>query len=160
MRERPPARPRPRPIARAGPLWNAACGDGFVQAGEQCDDGNQVNNDACPNNCQTGLSIVVEGHANVLVNCVVGDYSCQAQQICNKITNSVCLFQQYDCWSGVQGSWYPPDGQSGGSAFNFAFTYDLQGNYGNICACTQNQMNVYGLAANHQYCGLGRWFRQ
>ena len=31
----------------------AVCGDGFVQAGvEECDDGNDVDVDACPNNCQ------------------------------------------------------------------------------------------------------------
>lgn len=27
------------------------CGDGIVQAGEQCDDGNQIDDDACSNNC-------------------------------------------------------------------------------------------------------------
>ena len=112
--------------------------------------------------CVLGLSIVVEGHANVTVLCSVGDYSCQAQQICNQITNTVCVFQSYDCYTGVQGSWYPPDGQSGGSSFNFAFTYDFGdgGNYGNICACNSSQMTRYGLAANHQYCGSGHWFRQ
>lgn len=30
---------------------NARCGDGFVQAGEQCDDGNTNDNDACRNTC-------------------------------------------------------------------------------------------------------------
>ncbi|HMV67419.1 MAG TPA: choice-of-anchor A family protein, partial [Myxococcota bacterium] len=29
------------------------CGDGIPQAGEQCDDGNAVNNDACTNTCTT-----------------------------------------------------------------------------------------------------------
>jgi cysteine-rich repeat protein len=28
------------------------CGDGIVQSGEECDDGNQVNDDACSNTCQ------------------------------------------------------------------------------------------------------------
>ncbi|MCA9686444.1 MAG: hypothetical protein KC457_30025, partial [Myxococcales bacterium] len=28
------------------------CGDGIVQQGEQCDDGNNANNDYCNNNCQ------------------------------------------------------------------------------------------------------------
>lgn len=33
----------------AGPI----CGDGFLQAGEECDDGNAVNNDRCSNACKT-----------------------------------------------------------------------------------------------------------
>ena len=136
------------------------CGDKFVQAGEQCDDGNDVDEDGC-SKCQQVLSIVVEGHANVLVACVAGDYKCQAQQLCNKITNSECLFQDYECATGALGSYYPPDGQSGGSDFNFAYAYDFMfGDYGNICACNLNQMNVYGLADDHQYCGVGHWVRQ
>jgi hypothetical protein len=111
--------------------------------------------------CQKGLAIKVEGHADVLVSCMKGDYSCQAKQVCEKVTNNTCTFQQYDCYYGNQGSWYPNDGQSGSSNFNFAFTYDLAGgNYGNICACNQAQMQKYGLAANHSYCGLGHWTRQ
>jgi hypothetical protein len=111
--------------------------------------------------CIAGLSIEVEGHANVVVNCKAGDYNCEAQQVCNQVTNSVCVWQQYDCAYGTKGSWYPPDGQSGSSAFNFAYDYDFyNGTYGNICACTQSQMNKYGLAATHQYCGVGHWTRQ
>ena len=30
------------------------CGDGIVGEGEQCDDGNQVDDDACPNDCGVG----------------------------------------------------------------------------------------------------------
>jgi hypothetical protein len=111
--------------------------------------------------CIAGLSIVVEGHANVIVNCNKGDYYCEAREVCNKVTGMQCVWQQYDCAFGNQGSWYPPDGQSGGSSFNFAYAYDLySSDYGNICACTQSQMSKYGLAANHQYCGVGHWVRQ
>lgn len=31
-----------------------SCGDGLVQSGEQCDDGNNVDNDACTNTCTRG----------------------------------------------------------------------------------------------------------
>jgi cysteine-rich repeat protein len=34
---------------------NAVCGDGIKQAGEQCDDGNAYNNDACLNNCKLNV---------------------------------------------------------------------------------------------------------
>jgi len=108
-----------------------------------------------------GLRIQVEGHADVGVPCDVGDYSCQAHYVCNAVTGYECLFQQYDCAYGPQGSWYPPDGNSGGDDFNFAYTYDFVfADYGNICACTQSQMSLYGLAATHDYCGLGHWTRR
>ena len=115
--------------------------------------------------CQAGITIQVEGHAPVGVPCSVGDYNCQAQWVCNKVTSSSCQFQDYDCCfgGGNGGSWYPPDGLSGGSNFNFAVGYDFcvnAGDYGNICACDQNQMNVYGLAQTHTYCGVGHWQRQ
>ncbi len=132
--------------------------------GKTCDAANPVcapDPQNPPASCQKGLAIKVEGHADVLVSCMKGDYSCEAKQVCEKVTNYACTFQQYDCYFGSQGSWYPNDGQSGSSQFNFAYTYDLAGgNYGNICACNQAQMAKYGLAANHTYCGLGHWQRQ
>jgi hypothetical protein len=109
-----------------------------------------------------GLVIQVEGHADVVVQCALGDFNCQAQQVCNIVTNSTCLFQQFDCSNGNQGSWYPPDGKSGGANFNFAITYDFLPftDYGNICACDASQMTRYGLAATHTACGLGHWTRR
>ncbi len=123
-----------------------------------------ANSEFCNNSvCQQGLLIKVEGHADVLVSCKPGDYSCEAKQICEKITGFPCLYQDYTCCGGATGSWYPNDGASGSSSFNFTYNYDFcpgNNNYGNICACNQNQMAKYGLAANHTYCGLGHWFRQ
>jgi hypothetical protein len=96
----------------------------------------------------------------VYVECEPGDFDCQAHYVCNEVTGMECVYQAYDCAFGNQGSWYPPDGQSGGSDFNFAITYDFAfGDYGNICACNINQMMVYGLAANHTSCGVGHWVR-
>jgi cysteine-rich repeat protein len=31
---------------------SALCGDGVVQVGEECDDGNSFNNDSCTNDCK------------------------------------------------------------------------------------------------------------
>lgn len=109
----------------------------------------------------SGLVIKVEGHADVVVQCVGGDYSCQAKSVCEQVTNTTCIWRQYECATGTQGSWSPNDGSSGGSSFNFAYTYDFagSGNYSNICACTSSQMSRYGLAATHQYCGSGHWTR-
>ncbi len=113
--------------------------------------------------CTSGLSIVVEGHKNVLANCAPGDFSCEAHEVCNKVTGLACVFQPYDCYFGNQGSWYPPDGLSGSSNFNFAYTYDLGGGtWGNICGCNPSQMIKYGLSTSHPGCGngTGHWVRQ
>lgn len=111
--------------------------------------------------CQvSGLVIKVEGHADVVVQCAAGDFSCQAQKVCEAVTGTTCLYQTYDCYTGAGGSWYPQDGASGSSQFNFAIGYDFMGNnYGNICACNSAQMTRYGLAATHTYCGTGHWQR-
>jgi hypothetical protein len=129
---------------------------------DQKDSDNDGIGDVCDDPCGGGLWIKVEGHADVCVACNKGDYSCQAKGVCEKVTGFTCVHQGYDCCFGSKGSWYPLDGASGDSNFNFAYAYDLDcgGNYGNICACNQSQMSKYGLAANHQYCGLGHWFRQ
>lgn len=37
--------------ATGTPTATPACGDGIVQPGEQCDDGNRINCDGCDNNC-------------------------------------------------------------------------------------------------------------
>ena len=44
----------------------ASCGDGFVQQGEQCDDGNAFDDDACDNDCtltSCGDGVLQEGEA-------------------------------------------------------------------------------------------------
>jgi hypothetical protein len=115
--------------------------------------------------CADGVVIAVEGvDGDILVPtaCAPGEYSCQAQTICESITGEACVFQQYDCYTGAEGSWYPTSGD-GGSSFNFAFTYDFGGgtsDYGNICACDLTKMDEYGLAQTHTYCGVGHWTRQ
>ncbi|HTM43961.1 MAG TPA: DUF4215 domain-containing protein [Polyangiaceae bacterium] len=39
-------------ICKAGACVLAGCGNGVLQAGEQCDDGNDVNSDGCKNDCK------------------------------------------------------------------------------------------------------------
>lgn len=40
----------------SGTCEGPVCGDGVVDEGEQCDDGNQVNTDACSNTCTTNVT--------------------------------------------------------------------------------------------------------
>lgn len=37
-------------------LQNPVCGDGITDAGEQCDDGNQVDGDGCSNTCKSSFT--------------------------------------------------------------------------------------------------------
>jgi hypothetical protein len=76
------------------------------------------------------LQISVLGSAGPFaVSCFSGDYSCQAQQLCQLITNHTCVWQAYDCNFGIYGSWYPTGGiygsqtQSGYTFLNFAYSY-------------------------------------
>ena len=39
---------------------DAACGDGVLQAGEECDDGNTVDGDGCSSSCQIARSLELE----------------------------------------------------------------------------------------------------
>jgi hypothetical protein len=114
-----------------------------------------------PAACQKGLLIQMDGHAPVLVQCMKGDYQCQAKQLCEKITNKPCVQQPYDCYFGNTGSYYPQDGQSGSSNFNFAYGYDTQpGNWGNICACNGSLPQMYGIQCPQAPCQCGKWIRQ
>ena len=157
----------------SGALTPSFSGQDSIAADYSCQGSGICNTDGVQNGTETGvdcgpgcgqacLRVQVEGHADVVVGCAPGDYSCQARLLCNVVTGYQCVHQAYDCYFGTQGSWYPPDGASGSSNFNFAYAYDFGGgnsDYGNICACTQSQMTRYGLASNHQYCGVGRWVR-
>ena len=84
------------------------CGDGFVDVGEECDDGNFVNNDACSNSCKIGFCgddiiqeligevcdgdiltcTTIDGYVGIQ-NCIdVGDLACEGYNKC--ITTERC----------------------------------------------------------------------
>jgi hypothetical protein len=101
------------------------------------------------------------GNVTICTNCSQGDYSCQAQEVCETVTGTTCIHQTYDCATGNQGSWYPQNvSGASGSGFNFAYAYDFWGSsYGNICDCNPDDSTALGLYRGHQYCGTGHWFR-
>jgi cysteine-rich repeat protein len=89
------------------------CGDGFVQAGEACDDGNSINTDACTNACATavcgdsvvgpgescddGNTIDTDGCKNDCTLACVSDTDCVDANVCNgteicNTTTHLCEF--------------------------------------------------------------------
>ena len=66
------------------------CGNGFLEPGEQCDDGNRVSGDGCSINCilepPDGLSYCGDGVVDEGEQCDDGD------RIANNGCNSRCLF--------------------------------------------------------------------
>jgi cysteine-rich repeat protein len=68
----------------------SVCGDGVAEGSEICDDGNQVNTDACPNDCNPGDSFFICGNGIHEPGEVCDDG--------NSIDNDAC---QNDCQAGV-----------------------------------------------------------
>lgn len=67
---------RPLPNVCSGNCSISECGDGIVQLGESCDDGNAVDDDACRNDCRLpscGDGIVQQGEACDDGNAVAND---------------------------------------------------------------------------------------
>ena len=73
----------------------AYCGDGIVnQASEQCDDGNQVDNDACSNTCKTNLIEHSDGFKKFYNgNAVNVHSSARAIEACQNYWGSACSVQ-------------------------------------------------------------------
>ena len=84
-------------------LCGATCGNGSVGTGEECDDGNSIDNDACSNSCkQATCSDAVQNHGETGVDCggpcaqlclVCGNGIVQAGEACddgNAVNNDTC----------------------------------------------------------------------
>jgi hypothetical protein len=132
-----------------------------------CDD--NPGNDCLPDGGCNSMPYVemAEGLLWVETSCEPGDYYCQARVVCEAVTGTTCIYQEYDCVTGDSGAFYP-EGTPGGSNFNFAIPYDFNGSdiveeggsyggYGNICACDFSYCDVYGLDCSHDGCGYGHW---
>src|SRR5262245_54612628 len=64
------------PACRSLPVCRAVCGNGVLEAGEACDDGNTIDGDGCDHNCTftaCGNGIVTTGEACDDGNTIDGD---------------------------------------------------------------------------------------
>jgi alpha-tubulin suppressor-like RCC1 family protein len=68
----------------------AVCGDGLVEGGEHCEDGNSVNGDGCDNDCRCSAGYQSDGNGNCvdIDECTLGTHGCHAFAICNNTTGS------------------------------------------------------------------------
>ena len=83
------------------------CGNGQVDAGEQCDDGNQDNTDACLNSCQSAAC----GDGVTRTDVEAGQAGYEACDDANEENADACL---NDCTAASCGD-APADGPSAGS---------------------------------------------
>jgi cysteine-rich repeat protein len=70
-------------VCNAGTCLAARCGDGLVESGEECDDGNAVDGDGCDKNCKFSCM-----SSDSTRNCTPSD-PCKGQGTCNDTTH-VC----------------------------------------------------------------------
>ena len=71
-------------VAAGAVLAFAVCGDGVVQTGESCDDGNRINNDGCSSECrvQTCTAVTRAGNASLFQVCTANDTWATAARTC------------------------------------------------------------------------------
>ena len=89
--------------------YNAACGNDYVDEGEECDDGNANNDDACSNNCTLPVVGTIVGECSGEGSCLanVTTWPCFGDSICynfglgsDKNALSNFLFNLEDCATG------------------------------------------------------------
>ena len=78
---------------KGGACWKISCGDGLIEPGEECDDGNSASNDGCSSSCQIekGWSCPTPGAACVAAKC--GDGVVAGSETCddgNTLSNDGC----------------------------------------------------------------------
>ncbi len=128
-----------KPIARcdSGAI-ETTCGDGTLDPGEQCDDGNSVDNDACPNTCKSP-------------SC--GDGSIDGSEQCDNgsanSNTSDCLASCVSATCGDGFVWAGHEDCDGGANPKTACPY-------NSSSCTVCSATCTNTAGTTSYCGDGR----
>lgn len=140
------------------------CGDGIVQTGEQCDDGNTNNNDSCNNNCQqlTTTTTTVQGQPSysaekrAVIQCINNDTAARATYtITVRNTSNVAgeiesVSDTYD--SRIQASWVSGISPTPASHSNHVITWNNNGN-GYPLAAGQQLTFSYVVTIPSEYFG-------
>ncbi len=117
------------------------CGNGVVDAGEECDDGNKSNNDACTNECRTNIC----GDNYVYAGVEVCDNGAQNGNACNASYGSTCNYCSSSCKTITASGSFCGDGIINGGEFCDAGSVPLSyvAADGSIYAsCAQNQLGT------------------
>lgn len=110
-------------------------------------------------------TLVIEGLGEFPVTCALDDADCGARTACELTTNEPCEYVEYDCQLLNVGSYTIAAFYDEPRDFSFAL-YPLieRTDFGNICSCLRTPtegkalLQSYGLATDHEWCGLGRWY--
>ena len=143
----------------SGCVQQGSCGDGILDAGEQCDDGNSSNTDGCTNICQ--FNVCGDGFLNpALESCDLGPANgtaCTANYggVCNYCTTA-CSYQTVSggfCGDGV----VQPEGGEicDGNAPMYYYDYDSSTNtvyQGSVCYL-QGEIDPLNSSATCQVLG-------
>ena len=97
----------PNTIPASNPIPSLLCGDGKIDTGETCDDGNQLNGDGCSNSCKPESGFTCKNYGNLTI--LNGNFEQGANRIYTKGTTfpgwtissgSVDKLTAYNCPSG------------------------------------------------------------
>lgn len=108
---------------------------------------------------EPGNQLVVEGLGSFATACV--DPDCGAREACQHVTAKDCVWVPYDAQNLNVGSYVSPEYKDKPEEFSFGL-YALTNNFGNIASCldleaAKGLLLSYGVAVQHQWCGLGWW---
>jgi cysteine-rich repeat protein len=153
--------PTPSPLAQAGRFDTSiapVCGNGIVEGGEYCDDGNNLNNDLCNNSC-CGFSY----RARITRTETINNPCCPGPSISINGSNvslgwsgqcGVC-FAQYTFQTTGPGSYGPytlEDG--GGSTPDFVISFVVEKRY-DVCRAFQQGVCGNGVIDSGEQCDDG-----
>lgn len=109
---------------------------------------------------EPGNQLVIEGLGSFATACV--DPDCGAREACQRVTGKDCLWVPYDALNLNVGSYVSPEYKEKPQEFSFGL-YAITNDFGNISSCLELEaakalLVSYGVAVDHQWCGLGWWY--
>lgn len=154
-----------RPTAAIALTLALACGDNSTKTTSSSSDVSTGSTATSDTSSSSGsalpdVSIVVEGWGEIAEHsCGFLDRECYAQTACEAVTQTECVFSEWDCYDAVEGengSYYPSYAE-GPEEINFAIHSVNVDLFGNICSCDKAALEELGLSTIYEPCGYGQW---